>query len=85
MNLAAPVRGTRSCFDPDGSNEARGQGFAWLESLWATIAERNATRPEGSYTAKLLAGGVDTVGRKVTCMNIEGHGFTIGDGKYKSF
>jgi hypothetical protein len=26
-----------------------------------------------------------TVGRKVTCMNIEGHGFTIGNGKYKSF
>ena len=35
------------------------QGFGWLESLWATIAERAATRPEGSNTAKLLAGGVD--------------------------
>jgi phosphoribosyl-ATP pyrophosphohydrolase/phosphoribosyl-AMP cyclohydrolase len=59
-------RGERSCFDPDGTNAQRGQGFAWLESLWATIAERAATRPEGSYTAKLLSGGVDAVGRKVT-------------------
>ncbi len=41
------------------------QGFAWLETLWATIAERAATRPEGSYTARLLARGVDGPGRKV--------------------
>ena len=59
-------RGTRSCFDPDGADDARGQGFAWLEQLWATIAERAETRPPGSYTAKLLSGGVDAVGRKVT-------------------
>jgi phosphoribosyl-AMP cyclohydrolase / phosphoribosyl-ATP pyrophosphohydrolase len=59
-------RGTRSCFDAEGSSEPRGQGFAWLEDLWGTIAERAETRPEGSYTAKLLAGGVDAVGRKVT-------------------
>ena len=42
------------------------QGFGWLESLWATVSGRAATRPEGSYTARLLAGGVDAVGRKVT-------------------
>lgn len=42
------------------------QGFAWLETLWATIADRVAARPPGSYTAGLLAGGVDAVGRKVT-------------------
>jgi phosphoribosyl-ATP pyrophosphohydrolase/phosphoribosyl-AMP cyclohydrolase len=60
-------RGTRSCFDPDGAPAERTtQGFAWLESLWATITERAAERPEGSYTAGLLAGGVDMVGRKVT-------------------
>lgn len=60
-------RGTRSCFDPDGApSERTAQGFAWLESLWATIAERAETRPEGSYTAGLLAGSVDAVGRKVT-------------------
>jgi phosphoribosyl-AMP cyclohydrolase / phosphoribosyl-ATP pyrophosphohydrolase len=61
-------RGTRSCFDLDGAAGAapEAQGFGWLESLWATIAERAASRPEGSYTAKVLAGGVDAAARKVT-------------------
>jgi phosphoribosyl-ATP pyrophosphohydrolase/phosphoribosyl-AMP cyclohydrolase len=60
-------RGTRSCFDPEGaSGERATQGFPWLETLWSTIAARAATRPEGSYTARLLDGGVDAVARKVT-------------------
>jgi phosphoribosyl-ATP pyrophosphohydrolase/phosphoribosyl-AMP cyclohydrolase len=65
-------RGTRSCFDPaEAAATPTGQalpaeGFAWLEVLWATIADRVATRPIGSYTAYLLEGGVDAVGRKVT-------------------
>ncbi len=60
-------RETRSCFDPaDAPAERTTQGFAWLETLWSTIAERAATRPEGSYTAGLLAGGVGAVARKVT-------------------
>jgi phosphoribosyl-ATP pyrophosphohydrolase/phosphoribosyl-AMP cyclohydrolase len=42
------------------------QGFAWLEHLWGTIAERAGSRPEGSYTVQLLDGGVDAAGRKVT-------------------
>ena len=46
--------------------DARRQGFAWLETLWATIADRAATRPAGSYTTTLLDGGVDAAGRKVT-------------------
>ena len=72
-------RGTRSCFDPETtagpgvgsatsaetSATAR-QGFDWLETLWTTIAERVSTRPAGSYTARLLDGGVDAVARKVT-------------------
>ena len=59
-------RGTRSCFDPaDGTTAPGPQGFAWLETLWATIAGRAAERPEGSYTAGLIEGGVDAVGRKV--------------------
>jgi phosphoribosyl-ATP pyrophosphohydrolase/phosphoribosyl-AMP cyclohydrolase len=69
-------RGTRSCFDPappDGQatialpegDRATSQGFAWLEELWSTIAARVAARPSGSYTASLLEGGVDAVGRKV--------------------
>lgn len=60
-------RETRSCFDPDGAPaEGTTQGFVWLETLWATIQDRAATRPPGSYTTTLLDGGVDAVGRKVT-------------------
>jgi len=60
-------RDTRSCFDPAGAPaEASAQGFVWLERLWTTIADRAAARPAGSYTTSLLAGGVDTAGRKVT-------------------
>lgn len=67
-------RGTRSCFDPDGTGSgattpapgtAEPEGFAWLERLWATIAARAAGRPAGSYTVTLLEGGVDLAGRKV--------------------
>ncbi len=65
-------RGTRSCFDPEASisrTSAPGlnpQGFAWLETLWATIDARRRTRPAGSYTTSLLDGGVDAAGRKIT-------------------
>jgi phosphoribosyl-ATP pyrophosphohydrolase/phosphoribosyl-AMP cyclohydrolase len=63
-------RGTSSCFDGPASSlatrSAPAQGFGWLETLWATIADRAAARPVGSYTSQLLDGGVDAVGRKVT-------------------
>jgi phosphoribosyl-ATP pyrophosphohydrolase/phosphoribosyl-AMP cyclohydrolase len=60
-------RGTRSCFDPEGAPaEGPAQGFAWLEQLWQTIADRAIERPAGSYTTSLLDGGVDAAGRKVT-------------------
>ncbi len=60
-------RGTRSCFDADDApTERTTQGFSWLEALWATIADRASSRPEGSYTAQMLADGVDAVARKVT-------------------
>ena len=61
-------RGTRSCFDDTDAapRPARPeQGFAWLESLWSTIAARATDRPPGSYTASVLDGGVDAAGRKV--------------------
>jgi phosphoribosyl-ATP pyrophosphohydrolase/phosphoribosyl-AMP cyclohydrolase len=66
--------GARSCFEagPAGAGRAGAptaappQGFAWLETLWATIVRRAADRPLGSYTARLLADGVDGVARKVT-------------------
>jgi phosphoribosyl-ATP pyrophosphohydrolase/phosphoribosyl-AMP cyclohydrolase len=60
-------RDTRSCFDADGAPPgSTAQGFAWLETLWMTIADRAARRPAGSYTSRLLDGGVDAAGRKVT-------------------
>jgi phosphoribosyl-AMP cyclohydrolase / phosphoribosyl-ATP pyrophosphohydrolase len=62
-------RETRSCFDADGApapgTGPEPQGFDFLESLWATIDDRASTRPAGSYTTRLLDGGVDLVGRKV--------------------
>ncbi len=60
-------RSVRSCFDPAEAPAAgpAAQGFAWLESLWAVISSRAAGRPPGSYTARLLEGGVDLAGRKV--------------------
>ena len=54
-------RRTVTCFD-DGP---RGQGFHWLENLWEVIAARAAERPPGSYTTRLLEGGVDMTGRKL--------------------
>jgi phosphoribosyl-AMP cyclohydrolase / phosphoribosyl-ATP pyrophosphohydrolase len=60
-------RSTRSCFDDDTRViKTSSQDFAWLETLWATIASRASERPDGSYTTRLLDGGVDAVGRKVT-------------------
>ena len=60
-------RDTWSCFDPDGApSESTSQGFGWLEGLWTTISSRASDRPEGSYTASLLDGGVNAAGRKVT-------------------
>ncbi|MEK6720223.1 MAG: bifunctional phosphoribosyl-AMP cyclohydrolase/phosphoribosyl-ATP diphosphatase HisIE [Chloroflexota bacterium] len=72
--------GTRSCFDagqasipdsgraadPTAATPADDQGFAFLESLWDTIRARAVDPPPGSYTARLIEGGVDAVGRKVT-------------------
>ena len=56
--------GARSCFDAQ-PGAPRPEGFGWLELLWSTISERAATRPAGSYTARLLERGVDGPGRKV--------------------
>jgi phosphoribosyl-ATP pyrophosphohydrolase/phosphoribosyl-AMP cyclohydrolase len=78
VNPVGPTchRGTRSCFDAaDAQAPATGhadapattfQDFEWLETLWATIDDRATADPATSYTARLLAGGVDAPGRKVT-------------------
>ena len=41
------------------------QGFDWLETLWTTIDRRVGADPAASYTARLLAVGVDGPARKV--------------------
>jgi phosphoribosyl-AMP cyclohydrolase / phosphoribosyl-ATP pyrophosphohydrolase len=51
---------------PDEATPRRGQGFEWLETLWATVSARAVNRPAGSYTTSLLEGGVDAAARKVT-------------------
>jgi phosphoribosyl-ATP pyrophosphohydrolase/phosphoribosyl-AMP cyclohydrolase len=62
--------GARSCFD--GTEERLdpadtiGRAFAAsMAHLAATIAERKRTAPADSYTAKLFAGGVDRIGKKI--------------------
>ncbi len=67
--------GMRTCFSTVLSGEAgkRGSGDGLeedpgghvLSRLAHTIASRAAQRPEGSYTAQLLAGGVSKVSQKV--------------------
>jgi phosphoribosyl-ATP pyrophosphohydrolase/phosphoribosyl-AMP cyclohydrolase len=69
-------QGTRTCFETvisasreadnrraDRPNEA-GVGHV-LSRLAAVIAERAATQPQGSYTARLLADGIGTITKKV--------------------
>ncbi len=53
--------GSTSCF----SDVPAGQGFAQLEALWATIADRIASPSPDSYTAALAAAGPDLTGRKL--------------------
>lgn len=51
--------GEVSCFGNDG------RPVGSLATLWQTIAERKAARPDGSYTVTLLDQGVDGCARKV--------------------
>jgi phosphoribosyl-ATP pyrophosphohydrolase/phosphoribosyl-AMP cyclohydrolase len=52
--------------EPGAATPPPRQGFEWLETLWATIDARAATAdPTASYTARLLAAGVDGPARKV--------------------
>jgi phosphoribosyl-ATP pyrophosphohydrolase/phosphoribosyl-AMP cyclohydrolase len=64
--------GAASCFSgtlsgaPDSGEEAAGDAFAGaVEHLRATIAARRGAAPESSYTAKLFAGGIDRIAKKV--------------------
>jgi len=58
--------GARTCFEPSGRVPADGATPRHvLAALCETLRARDRDRPEGSYTTKLLAGGVDRIGKKV--------------------
>ncbi|BDE06222.1 histidine biosynthesis bifunctional protein HisIE [Vulcanimicrobium alpinum] len=63
--------GALSCFATTvalagGAEAPAGSAFAGaIGALARTIAHRKAHPPEGSYTAKLFAGGVDRIGKKI--------------------
>ena len=59
-------RGTPTCWDADPySADMLSQPRAALSHLWRQIEARRRGAPEDSYVGKLLAGGVDRVGKKV--------------------
>ncbi|MBC5809506.1 MAG: bifunctional phosphoribosyl-AMP cyclohydrolase/phosphoribosyl-ATP diphosphatase HisIE [Candidatus Eremiobacteraeota bacterium] len=60
--------GTESCFTGRvlfGELPERGAFASAVAQLKATIKERRGASPESSYTARLLAGGVDRIAKKV--------------------
>ncbi len=56
--------GTATCWG-EGAPRSAAQPLAFLSRLETVIAERIATRPAGSYTAKLLAQGTRRIAQKV--------------------
>lgn len=60
---------TISCFDtPKGESISRstgGEPRVVLADIIRVVEQRDIERPEGSYTVKLLVGGVDRAGKKV--------------------
>jgi phosphoribosyl-ATP pyrophosphohydrolase/phosphoribosyl-AMP cyclohydrolase len=56
-------RGTESCFAAARPPDAAATAF--LSALEATIAQRIAASPEGSYTARLYSAGIGRIAQKV--------------------
>ena len=56
--------GTATCWGKDAP-QSSAQDIAFLGKLEQIVAERIATRPEGSYTAKLMDAGITRVAQKV--------------------
>lgn len=61
--------GARTCFvsrvGSDGATEGPDHGAHILQRLAATVAQRAADRPSGSYTTQLLDAGITKVSQKV--------------------
>ena len=55
--------GTPTCFAD--SRESQASRIAFLSTLQATIAQRIAESPEGSYTARLFSSGIGRIAQKV--------------------
>lgn len=58
--------GRTSCFHHDADGRRQDIGGPVLARLAQVIADRARAQPAGSYTAALLAGGVERIGAKVT-------------------
>jgi phosphoribosyl-AMP cyclohydrolase / phosphoribosyl-ATP pyrophosphohydrolase len=56
--------GTATCWGEDAPRSVA-QGLAFLGTLERIVAQRIATRPEGSYTAKLVDQGLTRIAQKV--------------------
>jgi len=56
--------GTATCWGEDAP-QSRAQQLAFLSKLEEVIGRRIASRPEHSYTAKLLEGGIRRIAQKV--------------------
>jgi phosphoribosyl-AMP cyclohydrolase / phosphoribosyl-ATP pyrophosphohydrolase len=63
-------RGTPSCFG-NVSDEDAGPALAFLTELEQVIGERILKRPEGSYTAQLIASGMKRIAQKVSEEGLE--------------
>lgn len=59
--------GAPTCWDPPGRFDAADPTPPRhvLAALWRTIEARDRERPAGSWTTRLLEGGVDRIGKKV--------------------
>jgi phosphoribosyl-ATP pyrophosphohydrolase/phosphoribosyl-AMP cyclohydrolase len=57
-------RGTATCWGDDAPHSAA-QDLAFLGELEQIVARRIATRPPGSYTAKLIDAGITRIAQKV--------------------
>lgn len=56
-------KGTESCFADAAATDV--QSLAFLRVLEATVANRMAAKPEGSYTARLVAEGPGRIAQKI--------------------
>lgn len=54
-----------SCFDAGQTGRVDEQGILFLSYLEALLKERKALMPEGSYTSKMFAKGLDKLAQKV--------------------